>query len=76
MSLCLYLDNRGLSFLGIFLSLVGTLGMIYGGLDTIIKVVKDEDGQITIAPPIMVAPSGSGKEYEDIHHGTLCLPHR
>ncbi len=52
-----------MSLLGIALSFVGTVCMLYGGIDTIIKIVKTDDGQYTTSTPVMAAKDNS--DYEE-----------
>lgn len=59
----LYLSSRGLSLLGLALGFGGTACMIYGGMDTIIKVIRAEDGQYSLSAPIMAAKENS--DYEE-----------
>jgi hypothetical protein len=59
----LLLVDRMLSILGIAISFIGTVFMIFGGMDTIIKVVRAKDGQYSFSAPIMAAEGNS--DYEE-----------
>ena len=65
MPTCCISISRWLSLLGIFLSSLGTAGMIYGGLDHFIGVTKTEDGQYTMRTgPVASDPEQAKKTPE------------
>jgi hypothetical protein len=59
----LSLVNRTLNILGIAISFIGTIFMLYGGMDTIIKVVRAKDGQYSFTAPVSAAEGNS--DYEE-----------
>lgn len=58
-----FLDVRWLNLLGIALGFVGTICMVYGGIDTIFRIVKADDGQYSSYFPIMANKGNS--DYEE-----------
>jgi hypothetical protein len=56
-------DVRWLNLLGTSLGFVGTTCMVYGGIDTIFKIVKADDGQYSSYFPILADKENS--DYEE-----------
>jgi hypothetical protein len=63
------LDVSWLNLQGIALGFVGTTCMVYGGIDTIFKIVKVDDGQYFSYFPIMADKEIS--DYEEAHRKNI-----
>ena len=55
MPLWLCLDERGISFLGLLISFLGTVGMLMRGLDYFIRI-EEENGKWVINSIIILTP--------------------